>query len=62
MLITYKTVDLKEETVDLTNAIDVQINGINITETEEGIRVAVEREIVIKGQASNAVEILKPKS
>ena len=60
MLIRYITTELEEKEIRLENAIDVQINGINITENETGIRVAVERNITIIGEASNAVRILKP--
>ena len=57
MLITYKTVDLEQKSIDLKDALDVRIKGIQITECEEGIQVSVERSIIVKGVSSNVMTI-----
>jgi len=56
MIIEYKTLDgLQSEKIELTNAIDIKINGIKINERGEGIYLSVESNIVVIPMASNKI-------
>lgn len=63
MVITYRTTDLQEKTIDLSKAVDVTINGLTVTECKDGIRVSnQDSHINLRPTCSNSVRILKPKN
>ena len=58
MKIIWRDTDLKTHTIDLTNAVDVKIDGVSIALNKgKGIRVITDNKIVIIPVAANAVMI-----
>ena len=57
MKIEYKSTALKTELIELEDAIDIRINGIKITETKDGINLNCDRRIIIKGVATNSLDV-----
>ncbi len=59
MKITWRDTELKTHEVDLSNAVDVKINGFRITENREehAIQISVDQQIVVEPRASNMILI-----
>ena len=58
MKIIWRDTNLKTHTIDLTNAVDVKIDGVAVTLNEgNGIRVSTDNRIVVMPMAANAVMI-----
>jgi hypothetical protein len=58
MKIIWRDTELKTHTIDLTNAVDVKIDGVAVTLNEgKGIRVSTDNRIVVMPMAANAVMI-----
>lgn len=57
MKIEYKTVDFVSESIELDNVVDIKINGIKIVETENGLRLSVDDQIIVIPKASNMIEV-----
>lgn len=58
MKIIWRDTDLKTHEVDLTNAVDVKIDGVALSLNEgKGIRVSTDNRILVMPMASNAVMI-----
>ena len=58
MKITWRDTNLKTHTIDLTNAVDIKIDGVAVTLNEgKGIRVSTDNRILVMPMASNAVMI-----
>lgn len=58
MKIIWRDADLETHTIDLTNAVDVKINGVSVSLNEgKGIKVSADNRIVVMPIASNAVMI-----
>ncbi len=58
MKIIWRDTELTTHTIDLTNAVDVKIDGVAVTLNEgKGIRVSTNNKIIIMPMAANAVMI-----
>ena len=58
MKIIWRDTDLKKHTIDLTNAVDVKIDGVAVTLNEgKGIRVSTNNRILVMPMALNVVII-----
>ena len=58
MKIIWRDTDLKTHTIDLTNAVDVKIDGVSVSLNEsKGIRVSTDNRILVMPMAANAVMI-----
>ena len=58
MKIIWRDTKLKTHTIDLTNSVDVKIDGVAVTLNEgKGIRVSTDNRIVVMPIAANAVMI-----
>ena len=58
MKIIWRDKDLKTHTIDLTNAVDVKIDGVSVSLNEsKGIRVSTDNRILVMPMAANAVMI-----
>ena len=58
MKIIWRDTNLKTHTIDLTNAVDIKIDGVAVTLNEgKGIRVSTDNRILVMPMASNAVMI-----
>jgi hypothetical protein len=62
MIIKYQSVDLEKKEIDLEHAINIQINGlqISISEDKEGLRIQTVdgSRLLARGMASNCMVIL----
>jgi len=57
MKIKYRDTDLNTKEIDLTNAVDVEINGIKITVRDEYLQLSVDNQIAIHPIASNTIKV-----
>lgn len=57
MKITYQTVDFESQSIDLENVVNLRINGIQIKEEKDGLRLSVDDKIEVNPNASNSVSI-----
>tara|TARA_R100001530_G_C4268901_1_gene142579 strand:+ start:96 stop:287 length:192 start_codon:yes stop_codon:yes gene_type:complete len=63
MKIIWRDTELKTHTIDLTNAVDVKIDGVAVTLNEgKGIRVSTDNRIVVMPMAANTVMIKESKN
>ena len=63
MKIIWRDTELKTHKIDLTNAVDVKIDGLAVTLNEgKGIRVSTDNRIVVMPVAANAVMIKESKN
>jgi hypothetical protein len=59
MTIIWMDTNLKKHLIDLPDSVDIKINGIRITDNEgEGLKISVDRAIVVKPISGNAILIL----
>lgn len=64
MKIIWRDLELNEHEIDLTEAIDVKINGIGVgvKSLEKGIIISVENNISVMPQSTNVVIIINHKA
>jgi hypothetical protein len=59
MKITYQDLNLKTIEIELKDAINLKINGIQIKEVHAGLLISTEQQIEVYPKASNAVVVKK---